>query len=367
MSMRHGRRAFLLRAAGAAGTTLAVSLLGACAAPAAPAQPAAPSQPAGSATTASAPAAAPAVSTSLTKVSYAFATYAPFHYVAIVAGERPDLPHKFGIEFDPVTTTNAPNAMNALVGGSVDVAAVTPDSAWPAQDKAPDVKQILAIADGSPYVLVGQPDINKAVDLRGKTLGSSAVRGGADTTALKVMLYENGVMDSEYTIVQSGTIADRSAAMKARAIQAVAQLEPQATLLRDQGFAEIDNANNYPSLKNAQSIVLAANKSWYQGQADVAVRFVHAWDALTRWVYDPANKDELLAMTQKTMSVSAMPAENAFKLHVQAKVVSQNLKISETLMQQFLENLKKAGVENIPADPMKYVDSSLVDKALSAA
>jgi NitT/TauT family transport system substrate-binding protein len=367
MSTRQARRAFLLRAAGAACTGLTVALLDACGMPAAPAQPAETTQPLPPASTGTAPAAAPAAPTSVTRVTYAFATYAPFHYVAIVAGERPDLPRKFGIEFDPITTTNAPNAVNALVGGSVDVAAVTPDSAWPAQDKAPDVKQVLAIADGSPYVLVAQPEIKNAAELRGKVLGSSAVRGGADTTALKVMLFENGVMDSEYTIVQAGSIADRTAAMKARAIQAVAQLEPQATLLRDQGFAEIDNANNYPSLKNAQTIVLAAKRSWYEGQADTAVRFVRAWDAITRWVYDPANRDELLEMSKKTMTVGEKPAENAYNLHVQAKVLSQNLRISEKLMQQFLENLRKAGADNIPTDPMKYVDGSLVERALSSA
>jgi NitT/TauT family transport system substrate-binding protein len=363
MSTRQPRRMFLLRAAGAAGAGLAVSLLNACGGTAAPAQPAQTSQPAAPGPTRAAPGAA----TSVSKVTYAFATYAPFHYVAIVAQERPDLPRAFGIEFDPITTTNAPNAMNALVGGSVHVAAVTPDTAWPAQDKAPDVKQVLAVADGSPYVLVAQKDITRAADLRGKTLGSSAVRGGADTTALKVMLYENGVMDGEYTIVQSGSIADRTAALKAGSIQAVAQLEPQATLLRDAGFAEIDNANNYPSLKNAQSIVLAANKSWYEGQADVAQRFVRAWDAITRWVYDPANHDDLLAMSKKTMNVGDKPAENAYNLHVQARVLSQNVRISEKLLQQFLENLKKAGVENIPPDPMKYVDNSLVEKALGSA
>jgi hypothetical protein len=32
-------------------------------------------------------------------------------------------------------------------------------------------------------------------------------------------------------------------------------------------------------------------------------------------------------------------------------------------MQQFIENQKKAGTEGLPTDPMKYVDSSLLDKA----
>src|ERR671938_2081296 len=128
MPVLHDRRMFLKQVMGAAGAGLAVQLLAACSPSGAP-----------SATQAPAPAsggqAAPAQTTAMTKVSYAFASVNPYHWVAVVANERPELPGKFGIQFDLVTTTNSPNAMNALVGGSVDVAVVTPDSAWPAQDK----------------------------------------------------------------------------------------------------------------------------------------------------------------------------------------------------------------------------------------
>ena len=354
--MHLDRRAFLRTVVGAAGAGVAVQLVTACA----PSSSAPPS--AGQAPT-SAPTAAPAAGRSVTKVSYAFASVNPFHWVAVVASEKPDLPGKFGIEFDLVTTTNSPNAVNALVGGSVDVAVATPDSTWPAQDKAPDVKQLFATADGTPYVLISQPEIKKAAELKGATLGASAVRGGADTTALRVMLLENGLKDSDYTIVQAGAVSDRSAAMKAKTMQAVAQLEPQATLLRDEGFAEIDNANNYPPLKNVHSIVLAAKKSFYEGKSDVAVNFVRAWDAVMKWIYDPANKNELLAITKKTMTVGDKPAENSYALHIDSKVVSQDLRIKEQYMQQFIENQKKAGTEGLPTDPMKYVDSSLLDKA----
>ena len=81
--------------------------------------------------------------------------------------------------------------------------------------------------------------------------------------------------------------------MKAKSIQAVAQIEPQATQLRDEGFPEIDNANNDPSLKGVHSIVLLGKKSFYEGKSDVAISFVRAWDGITKWIYDPANKDEI--------------------------------------------------------------------------
>jgi ABC-type nitrate/sulfonate/bicarbonate transport system substrate-binding protein len=341
-----------------AGVSLGASLLAACA-PAAPAQTSAPA-PAGTQS-------APAQTQGVTKVTYAFASINPLHYVAVIGSEKPELAGKFGIQIDQLQTTNSPNAVNALVGGSVDVAAVTPDSAWPAQDKVSDLKQVIAIADGTPYVLIAQRDIKKAVDLKGMTLGASAVRGGADTTAIRIMLLENGLTEADYTIVQAGSVSDRTAAMKARSIQALAQLEPQATLLRDAGFPEIDNANNYASLKNLHSIVLMARQGWYAGSGgDTAKNFIRAWDGITKWLYDPANKDEVLAITKKTMNVADAAAQAAYDLHVTGKSVSMNLRIDEKYMQQFVDNQRRAGGENLPSDPMKYVDSSLVEAGLKA-
>ena len=127
--------------------------------------------------------------------------------------------------------------------------------------KAPDVKQLAAVADGTPYVLIAQPEIKKAAELKGTNTRRLGHSGGADTTAIRIMLVENGVRQGDYTFVQAGAIADRTAAMKAKADRrAVAQLEPQATLLRDEGFPEIDNANNYPALKGVHSIVLLSKR-----------------------------------------------------------------------------------------------------------
>jgi ABC-type nitrate/sulfonate/bicarbonate transport system substrate-binding protein len=153
--------------------------------------------------------------------------------------------------------------------------------------------------------------------------------------------------------------------MKAKSIQGLAQLEPQASLLRDGGFPEIDNGNNYAALTGVHSIVLLSKTGWYQANAELAANFLRAWDAITRWIYDPANKAELLAIAKKTMGGTDAGAEGVYTLHVTAKSVSQNLRINEKFMQQFIDNQKKVGAENLPTDAMKYVDSSLVAKTLN--
>jgi ABC-type nitrate/sulfonate/bicarbonate transport system substrate-binding protein len=202
-------------------------------------------------------------------------------------------------------------------------------------------------------------------ELKGKTIGVSALVGGADATAFKIMANENGLSPSDFTLVQAGAISDRTAAMQAKSIDGCANLEPQASLLRDAGFPEIDTADNYPPLKGIHSIVLLSKQSWYQANGDVPANFLRAWDAITNWIYDPANKAEILAIAKKTMGGTDAGSQQVYKLHVENQSVPRSLRMDEKMLQQFTDNLRKAGAENVPSDAMKYVDTALVTKTLN--
>ena len=386
MSGSLDRRAFLRRAIGAAGWGLAIPLFAACAPAATPSPTAAPAKPAEKAadkpadkpvaaapTAAAKPAeskpaekaAAPAAGGSVTKVSYACASLNPYHIVAILGTEKPDLARKHGIEFDVVIANNSPNSVNAAVSGSVNVACVTPEAVWPAQNSTPDLKQIIGAADGTPYVLMVNPDIKTVADLKGKTVGASAVKGGADTTAMQILLLENGLKDTDYSIVQVGSVAERTAAMKAGTISGCAQQEPQATQMREAGFVALDDADNYPPLRNVQSLVVVAKQSWYGANEAAALGFARAWVDITKWLYEPANKAELIDIMIKTMKVEQNSAENAYeRWWVKTKSAPLAPKVDAAKAAQHAENQKKVGNTNVPTDFAKLIDNSLIEKAI---
>jgi NitT/TauT family transport system substrate-binding protein len=357
MAYRLDRRTFLRRAVAAAGWGLTMPLFAACA-PGATPSPAAPA--------ATQPAAAPAAGKAVAKVSYGMASVNPYHIVAVVATEKPDLTRSHGVEVDMVTTQNSPNAVQAVVGGSLNIGSVTPEATWPAQDKTPDLFQIMGSANGTPYALIVSPEIKQVTELRGKTMGASALRGGADTTALKILLLENGLKETDYSIVQAGSVAERTAAMKAGTIAGCTQLEPQATQLRDAGFVELDNADNYPPLKNVQSLVLISRKSWYEPNLDTAVAFARAWIDVTKWIYEPQNKEELTSIMARTMNVDANAANNAYDRHiVKSKVPPLDPRVSLEMAQQMAENQRKVGTENVPDDLAKFIDNRVIERAMA--
>ena len=372
------RRTFLRRALAAAGWGLAVPLFAACAPAAAPSPTAAPAPkpagPAPAASPAAAPAApapaaspaaaAPATPASVTKVSYGIVSYNPFHIVIIVGTEKPELMRQHGVEIDLLLTGSAPAAVQAIVGGSMNMTTATMESAWAAQDKSPGLYQIADVSVGYPYSLIVNPEIKRATDLKGKPVGSTSVWGGADTTALRMLLYENGLNNGDFNVIPVGSIAERAAAMKAGTVMGVVQIEPQTSLLIDQGFVELDNADNYPELKGLQSITVLGKKDWYEPNMATAVAFFQGWLDITKWVYDPANKDEVIAIMAKTMKVDTKYAANTYERHlVKSKTAPTDLRVDLEAMARMADLQRKIGLENVPTEFAKYVDNSVVEKA----
>lgn len=396
------RRSFLRRALGAAGWGLAVPLFAACqpaapaptpttaAKPTEPPKPAAPTappsasggspvakpaaspspspSPAAAAPKPAAPQAAPAAAGKVTKVIYGIVSINPNHLVALVARERPEFMQKHGVDLDVTITQSSPAAAQALVGGSLHLTSTTQEASWTLQDRTPDVMQVFAVNDGAPYSLIVNPTIKKHEDLRGKPVGVTAIRGGADTTALLLMMLEKGLRDqADYSLVVVGTTASKPVAMKAGTVMAVSQIEPQTSVMKDDGFVELDYGDNYPIMKNTQSIVGIGKKSWYESNMDAAVGFVKGWIDVLKWLYDARNKDQAIELIAKIMNVQPKYATTTYEGYVvRSKTLAQDLKIDLRKMGQMAENQKRIGLENVPTgDFGRYIDNRLVERALA--
>ncbi|MCC7105134.1 MAG: ABC transporter substrate-binding protein [Chloroflexi bacterium] len=376
------RRAFLRQVAGAAGLGLALPLFAACA-PAAPSpakpadtakppEPTKPSAPAPAASPAAAgaapspAAAAPATGGKLTKVTYGIVSYNPFHLVTIIMQHNPRFLANHGVEMDLILTGSAPAAVSAMVGGSMNMTTATVESAWPVQDKEPDIKQIIAADVGTPYSLIVAPEIKKIADLKGKALGGTSIRGGADISALRAMLALNGLNDGDFTAVVVGSIAERTAAMKAGTIFGCAQLEPQSTQLLDAGFNLLAVGDDFPELKNVISVPVIAKKSWYEPNMNTAVSFVRGWMDATKWLYDPANKDAVVKLIMDTMKVDTRPATNAYDRHVtKLQTIPKDPRMDVKKIEAVAAIQKKIGTPNVPEDQSKYLDNTIVEKAMA--
>ena len=296
-------------------------------------------------------------------VTYGVVSWNPFHWV-VIAGVAKGHFERHGVKLDIPITGSAGAAVQAMIGGSLHMTTTTPPAAFLAQDKAPEMKQIIGIYERSPYSLVVNPEVKSIADLKGKVLGGTGVKTGADTENMRVMLHHHGLQDPrDYTVAAVGSVRERAQALLNKTIWGVAQIEPYTSLLKDRGMTELARAADYPNLKLTQMIVVVAMRPWYTANADTMVRFLRGWADATDWLYDPTNKAEATKILAERMKVEEKYAANAYRVFVEeVKGFPARGKLNMDAMRQAAENMKIIG-GTPPADAGKYVDTTPWEKA----
>ncbi len=310
-----------------------------------------------------APATPVSAATKMDTVTYGIVSWNPFHWVVAVGVPKGHF-ERHGVKLDIPITGSAGAAVQALIGGSLHMTTTTPAAAFLAQDKAPELKQIIGVSERSPYSLVVSPEVKSIADLKGKVLGGTGVKVGADTETLRVMLHSHGLQDPrDYTLATVGSVRERTQAMLNKTIWGVAQMEPYTSFLKERGMVELARAADYPNLKLIQMVVVVAMRPWYTTNEDTVVRFLRGWADATDWLYDPKNRAEAIKILAERMKVEESYMANAYRVFVEElKGFPAKGKLNMEAVRQAAENMKIVG-GTPPADLSKYVDTSLWEKA----
>lgn len=299
----------------------------------------------------------------LDTVTYGLVSWNPLHWVVMVGVAKGHF-EKHGVKLDIPITGSAGAAVQAMIGGSLHMTTTSLAAAFLAQDKAPEMKQIISVFERSPYTLVVNPEITKIEDLRGKVMGGTGVKTGADTETLRVMLYRHGFQDPrDYTVAAVGSVRERTQALLNKTIWGVAQMEPFTSFLKDKGMVELARGADYPSLKLSQIVVVVAMRPWYTANPDTVVRFLKGWAEATDWLYDPRNKAEAIKILAERMKVEEKYAATTYRVFVEEiKGYPTQGRFNLEAVRQSAENMKILG-GTPPADLARYVDTSVGEKA----
>jgi ABC-type nitrate/sulfonate/bicarbonate transport system substrate-binding protein len=296
-------------------------------------------------------------------ITYGLVSWNPLHWVVMV-GVAKGLFEKHNIKLDIPLTGSSGAAMQAMLGGSLNMTTTSPGAAFLAQDKASDMKQIIGIFERTPYSLVVSPEVKSIGDLKGKVMGGTGVKVGADTETMRVMLHHHGFEDPrDYTVAAVGSVRERTQALLNKTIWGVAQMEPFTSFLKDKGMVELTRAADYPDLKLNQIVVVVSMKPWYTAHEDVVVRFLRGWAEATDWLYDPRNKAEAIKILAERMKIDEKYAANTYRVFVeQLKGFPAKGKLNMEAVQQAAANMKVIG-GTPPTDIAKYVDLGPWEKA----
>lgn len=131
--------------------------------------------------------------------------------------------------------------LSGLLGGSVDYYTSFSSAVTLAAQQGSPLVGIFSMIERPSLYMVTRPEIRAMTELKGKTIGLGSI-GGITVTITRRMLASYGVNPSEFTIVSSGDLPVRLAAVKSGAIHATLAGPPAPSQAKELGLNVLASA-----------------------------------------------------------------------------------------------------------------------------
>jgi len=344
-----------------AGLALLLALGMACA-PASGGPPAAAQPPAAAAPGQAASAPAPSGAAAPETLSETITTFAFSYWPTMVAQTKGFLKAR-GLEVELVVTPRIPDSARALAAGSHQIGSFIPDTALLAVAQGASMSLVGIETDRAIYRLAVQPNVTSFADVRGKTFAVGAIN---DVTAgmLRRALRLNGVLPDEYEIVGVGSTPERYAAVQSGHAVGVLLTPPLNLRAEREGFKML--ANLAEILPPYTFAALMVNRDWAQGNRGAVVRWLAAMQDSVRWLYDPANKEEAIAILAEWTKTSEDDSRGTYGIVVeQDKAYPAELRATRAHLEAMIDLMREVGTAPDPMPDLdRFLDNTYLDEAL---
>ena len=283
----------------------------------------------------------------------------------LYVAEQKKMFEKHGIQVEVIIIRGATNVVRAVLSETVPIGRINPDYVIGAAEKGAHVKIVAANMEKIPYDIYARPEIKTGTELKGKTLGVSTLTGGTTLMVHEVLEKAYKLKENDYKLLVVGTSPERYAALKGGSVQASFMGPPFTFRAAKDGFRKLANFHEYlgPILFTTDF----AHANYMKSNRAEIVRYLRAMIEATRWLYDPKNKEEALALHMKVLKSSRESAEEDYKYLVQEfQPFPRDGLVSKVSFDKTMELRAKEGIyqgKKIPT-AADFVDNSFIEEAL---
>lgn len=266
-----------------------------------------------------------------------------------------------GLDVDLVVIRASDVGIQALAGGSLEIAGSAADAPIAAVEKGLDLVIIGGIINGLTQSIMAAKKFKTYNDLRGATFGAISLTSGV-TFALRQVLKVKGLeYPRDYKLLVIGGTPQTYAALSAGSIDAAALSLPVNYAAEEQGFNEIGRFVDV--IPNYQLAALSTKRSWAEKNRSVLVRVMKAMAQTMRWIYQ--NKEPAVDYLAKEMNLKRDHARRGWEFYTSSKMWHPdgdlNLVGLQAVTQIYWEQTQSKGP--LPS-AAKYVDQSFLREAL---
>ena len=283
----------------------------------------------------------------------------------LYVAEQKKIFEKNGLQVEVIIINGATNTTRAVLSETIPIGRINPDYVIGAIDKGAKVRIVAANMEKIPYDIFARPEIKTGADLKGKTIGVSTLTGGTTLMFHEVLEKAYNLKPNDYKLLVVGTSPQRYAALKGGSVHATFMGPPFTFRAAKDNFRKLANFHEYlgPILFTADF----AHMNYLKSNRNEVVRYLKSMAEATRWLYDPKNKEEAIALHMRVLKSPRESAEEDYKYLVQDfQPFPKDGVVSKASFDKTMELRVKDGMyQNKKVPPMsEYVDNSLLEEAL---
>ncbi len=269
---------------------------------------------------------------------------------------------RHGLDVELVVIRASDVGIQALAGGSLEIAGSASDAPIAAIEKGLDLVIVGGIINGLSQSIMAAKKFKTYADLRGATFGAISLTSGV-TFALRQVLKAKGLeYPRDYKLLVIGGTPQTYAALLSGQIDAAALSLPVNYAAEEHGFNEIGRFVDV--IPNYQLAALSTKRSWAEKNRPVLVRVMKAMAETMHWLY--RNKEAGADLLAKEMKLKPEHARRGWDFYTSTHTWDPNGDINleglQIVSQIYWEQTQSKGPVPKPA---KYVDQSYLREALN--
>lgn len=284
-------------------------------------------------------------------------------YGILWAAQRQGFFDRQGLDVQLVVMRGADKAVQALVGGSVYVAASGADASIAAVEHGLDLVIVGGAINGLTHMIMGAKNVRGYDDLRGATIAtpSASVTSGTALVMRRMLKAKGLEFPRDYQILGAGGSGPAFTALTSGQIPAAFVAIPLSFAAADMGYNIVGRAVDV--IPGYQLAALAVHRSWAMKNRPLFIRFMRGVVLGARWLRE--NKQPAIDFLVKEMDLKPEHARRGWEYYVENRIWDPNADVTiagvKAALQIYAEQAQMKGA--LPSYS-KYIDQGYLKDAV---
>ncbi len=265
-----------------------------------------------------------------------------FNWLPVIVADRQGMFARRNLAIEIKRLGAVDKATAAVKNGELDLVITPPEGAIRDCAGGGDLRIIAGNVNRLPLSLIANPRIRRVEELRGARLGTSSLTEGTALYTMEVLRHHGLNYPGDYEFAVVGVHPARWRALQEGTIDAAVQLIPLNFVAEDAGYNNLGEVTDYiPEIVFTGLIV---DRVAAESRRRHIIAFLQGVMEGTRWLYDPANDETLLALTKELTQAEGKYGRQALEYMREKRVFSPDLSIPDAAFAKSIELMQKAGL-----------------------